>query len=152
MNMLKINNKFKYISKKKNPILNDFQDEVKYNIAKQIFELDKSSNGLISINVINKDFKLKSTIKRIKRFELKIGNIVFIERWDGNGIPDEVRIISIKKSISRAIIKTDKGFFIFSKWNCKKDNILFNWTCKGKEWQKNHMKWIDGDKYYLNIA
>jgi hypothetical protein len=83
------------------------------------------------------------------QIELKIGSTVYIERWDGNGIHKEVKIINIIRGKTRAVIKTNKGVFIFSIWNNKRDNIPFKWTCKRKTWEKKHQRWVDGCKYYL---
>lgn len=89
--------------------------------------------------------------KRIEKHKLDVGKIVLIERWDGNGIPDEEIITSIKiDSTNNGIIAlTKNGHFCFNKENCEKDNINFTWNCKGKDWEKRNMKWIDGKRYYF---
>ena len=150
--MLKINNKYKYFEKTKKPIRNDFKNEKDYLIAETLFKIEKITGRLICANDVENKVKLKITKTRLPNIEIKIGSTIYIERWDGNGIPDEVKVISIKASKTRAIVKTNKGFFVFSIWNSKKDNIPFKWTCKGKKWQKQYMKWVDGSRYFLNVA
>lgn len=147
--MLKINNKYRYFKKTKEPTQKDFKNEQDYELAKALYDLEKKIGHLVSMNPIRDDVKLKTIKKRLPRIEIKVGATIFIERWDGNGIPDKVKVVGVKVGKTRAVVRTNKGFFVFSIWNSKKDNIPFNWTCKGKEWQKEYMKWVDGNKYFL---
>ena len=144
--MLKLNNKYIYYRVNKKPVLKDYSDKEAFEIAKKIYEANEKYGHLV---VFESDIKLKKTIMKQPRIELKIGGIVEIERWDGNGISEKVKILSIKTGISRAIIKTNKGYFIFSKWNCN-GSVHFNWTSNRYEWHKTYMNTIDGNKYYLH--
>lgn len=144
---LKINERYDYYSYVKRPLRKDYKTEDDYILAKKLYKLNKSLCGIIEIEsekILRKEAKLKN-------IEIKIGSKIFIERWDGNGGYDSVKVLSIDNSSTRAIIKTNKGYFVFSIYNCQKDNIEFNWTCKGKSWEKKFQKWIDGRKYYIDI-
>lgn len=147
--MLKINNKYIYIEKIKKPNKVDFENESDFLTAKAMFDFESFTGGLVSTSSVGEKVKLKTTKLRLPRIEIKEGSTIYIERWDGNGIPHEVKVVSVKKGKSRAIVKTDKGFFVFSIWNSKRDDIEFTWTCKGKGWEKRYKKWIDGDRYFL---
>lgn len=94
---------------------------------------------------------IKSWTKRIEKRKLDVGKIIFVERWDGNGIPDEETITNIEQedANNEIVVFTKNGHFSFNKENCNKDNIDFTWTCKGKDWEKRNMKWIDGSRYYF---
>lgn len=147
--MLKINNKYKYFEKTKKPLLSDFENEKDYIIAKTLFNLQKECGFLVSAKDAKNKVKLKTTKTRLPNKEIKNGNTIFVERWDGNGIPDEVKVVNIKYGKTRAVVKTNKGFFVLSIWNSKKDDIEFNWTCKDKKWEKQYKKWVDGNRYFL---
>ncbi len=152
MNVLKINTKYQYFEKTKKPVLGDYNNSEEFETACILYKCEKGFGGFIDINSFSKRIKLKKTKVRRKRLEINIGSTVFIDRWDGNGICDKVKVISIKAGISRVIVKTNKGVFVFSKWNSLKDNIDFKWTCKGKKWEKKNMRWINGNNYYLNMS
>lgn len=145
MKPLKINSKYIYYEKTKRPLKKDYTPK-DYEVAKTIYKVRKIIGNYVDLYC----FELKKTKYRVARTEVKIGSIIHIDRWDGNGIPAEVIVTSIEVQNSSVRIKTNKGYFTFSKENCKKENIEFIWTCKGKEWEKMHMKWVDGNNYYLN--
>lgn len=84
------------------------------------------------------------------RQRIDIGTEIDIERWDGNGTSEIVKVIGLKTSISRVFIRCNKGYFVFSEWNKSKDNIDFTWTATDKDWCKKYMKWVDGRRYYFN--
>lgn len=94
--------------------------------------------------------KILAQNTRYIRTKIDIGTKILIERWDGNGIPEEVKVIGLKTSISRVFVRCNKGYFIFSEWNKSTDNIDFTWTASDKDWCKEYMKWVDGRKYYFN--
>ena len=85
---------------------------------------------------------------RSEKIRITEGSTVYIERWDGNGIHSEVKVLEIKEHKDFIEVKCDKGYFNFGKENSKTENIEFNWTCEGKEWEKQNQKWINGKRYY----
>lgn len=79
---MKINNKYQYFEKTKKPLQKDFSSEKDFLIAKTLFEIEKKKGGLIYANDFQNKVKLKTTKTRIRRIEIKIGSIIYIERWD----------------------------------------------------------------------
>lgn len=148
---MKIGNKYNYYTKYKKPIESDYENSVDYISALVEYKLMTSYFSGFYLSEYTK------TIEKLKQYKvkskyqntlLKIGEKVYIDRWDGNGNSKTVKIINIEESNSRVLIKCNKGWFVFSKWNCNTNDINFNWTCKGKEWEKQYMKWINGKNYY----
>lgn len=146
---MKINNKYQYYKTTKVPVREDYKTESDFNTACTIKKILSVTGGLVEVDNVPEDCRLKEVTRRWGRKEIKIGATVLVERWDGNGIPEKVKTIGLKQSTSRVLVKTNKGYFIFSQWNKSDDNIPFTWTCEGKEWHKKYMCWVDGDKYYF---
>lgn len=138
---MKIGNKYNYFKCISKGSCNSKQ-QAAYEVSKM-----PVISGLVSINFEGMKFWHKGIEKR----KLSIGKTVLIERWDGNGIPDKEIItnIEINSTNNGIIVFTKNGHFYFNKENCNKDNIDFTWTCKGKEWEKRNMKWVDGSRYYF---
>lgn len=85
---------------------------------------------------------------RSEKIRITEGSTIYIERWDGNGIHSEVKVLEIKEHKDFIEVQCDKGYFNFGKENSKTKNIEFNWTCEEKEWEKQNQKWINGKRYY----
>ena len=146
---MKLNNKYRYFEVEKEPKTEDFPSPSMFTKAYSAYTTSKKLGGAFSGNDLLKERLIKTREVRIERNEIKVGNTVNIERWDGNGIPGKVMITELEISLDKVLVRCDKGWFVFSRDNCKKDNIDFNWTAKGKEWEKKYKKWVDGNKYYF---
>ena len=88
-------------------------------------------------------FKLKT--------EIKVGNKINIDRWDGNGVCSTVTIEEILIENERSIIvKCNKGSFKFNKQNFKDVGIEFKWKNKKKySWKRQYQRWINGNDYFF---
>lgn len=146
---MKIGTKYWYYEKYKEPKLSAYNSKDDFQIAYTCWKLQEEG-GILAVIVESISGNIKMEIKRSRaeKNRLKVGNHVKILRWDGNGVPSKVKILKIKEGKARVVIYCDKGYFHYSKDNCKKNNIYFNWTCKGKKWNKEYQKWIDGNDYY----
>lgn len=140
---MKIGKKYSYYTRYKEPFEKDFSNKNDFITALSEYKLLKTVASAFLCPQ-----KLKSYKKRYPKNKIETGATIFIERWDSNGIDDEVKVVGIDQGLSRIIVKCNKGWFIFSKWNCKNKDIDFHWTCSGKKWQKEYMKWINGNRYY----
>lgn len=136
-----IGNKYKEFKVALIPDPKDYKSEIDFHIAIAEYK----------VRDLVEPKHLKYSTYKIPNTELKKGNYVFIDRWDGNGIMSKVKILRVEKGLSRAIIRCDKGYFVYSKWNCNTDNIQFTWTCENKEWEKKNKKWIDGNNYFIKL-
>jgi hypothetical protein len=134
---MKIGNKYHYF--KNTPILSkNPTDAQKFIYKHQCF---------LPTEFIKKDLRVKNI--RLEKIRIENGATIFIERWDGNGIHDEVRVLKIEEENSHSIkVICDQGYFYFNKNNAKTHNTDFNWICEGKEWEKKNKKWVDGRRYY----
>jgi hypothetical protein len=148
---MKIGNKYWYYSVDKKPIEEDFETYDIFLAHMCAYKINNESEPMYKAFIPHAQpvgDKLKTWIERVEKTEITIDKIIKVERWDGNGIPDKVRVIKIEEKTNSIKVICDKGWFKYSKKNCKKDNIDFNWTCKGKKWQKEYMKWVNGEQYY----
>lgn len=135
---MKLNNKYRYYKVPVKPEKEDFKSEDDYNFAMALY----NTSSLFDLKVTENPLKFK-TIRRPRK-EIKVGAEIKIERFDGNGYPAVVKVLRLSTGVSRAVVYTTKGYFIFSKDNCQKDSIDFHWTSKGREWDRRFRKWIDG--------
>lgn len=115
-----------------------------------MFEINEKIGGVV-INSEDNFPQLKEVTRRVPRIQIVEGATILIERWDKNGIHEEVKVESIKKNKNRGIVKTNRGYFVFSIWNSKRDNIDSTWYNAEKGGIKEINRWVDGDKYYMNI-
>lgn len=148
---MKIGNKYYYYEVDKKPKEENFESNEIFMLHMAAYKFNNECDPILKSFIPRAEpvnDKLQTWKKRVEKEEITVGNKIRILRWDGNGIPDEVKVIKIKEKVNSIKVYCNKGWFKFSKKNHKKDNIDFNWTCKGKKWQKEYMKWIDGSEYY----
>ncbi|AGO47550.1 hypothetical protein Phi4:1_gp017 [Cellulophaga phage phi4:1] len=145
---MKIGIKYNYYEEYRKPIRENYSDEDSFTVAFCCWELCQKPMLAMFVSPVDKNIKMKVRKHRVEKTCLKIGAEVDILRWDENGINSKVKVTKIKEGLSRIVVYCDKGYFHFSKYNHKKDNIIFTWTCRGKKWNKKYQRWVNGNYYY----
>ena len=142
---------------KKHRIVNEFKEEgelisTEAKIISKILK-DLEKNKIYILTVTDIDCKTETVYKKVKvrNKQLKVGDKIFVCRWDGNGISEEQTIENFEiHDKNTCIINTKNGFAMFR--NLHKDNYhQFTWKGGVNKWTKEYMTLTYLPNVYIKI-